>query len=145
MFEESGPLGKGITVGKVQVALSSSDRSASSIFGMLESKARAGGSSPAQLSRLSNDVCLSLLRKSDDWISACSASEWFGQDDAGKAESLFNDWANREAAKFEKVGFGSNAWSSYTFFYCCEKGLFLMEGKSLCFNILSRLMKLILS
>jgi uncharacterized membrane protein len=46
---------------------------------------------------------LALLRRSDDWVAACSASEWFKQDDAGKAESLFNDWANREAAKFEKV------------------------------------------
>jgi hypothetical protein len=34
MFEEEGMLGKGITVGKVQVALRSSDRSDTSIFGL---------------------------------------------------------------------------------------------------------------
>ena len=103
VFEESGPLGKGITVGKVQVCLNSKDRSPSSITGMLESKARSSGDSPQALSRLANEVSLTLLRKSDDWMGACSSSEWFSERDAGKAESLFNDWANREAAKFEKV------------------------------------------
>lgn len=102
MFEEAGPLGKGITVGKVQVALNSNDRSATSITGMLESKTSDVGDSPEELSQMTNDVCLALLRKNDDWIAACSESEHFKTDDAGKAESLFNDWANREAAKFEK-------------------------------------------
>jgi len=105
LFEEEGPLGKGITVGKVQVALMSNDRSANSITGILEKKASATGSSPssAQLARLANEVCLALLRKSDDWTAACSDSKWFSGKDGGKAESQFNDWANREAFKFEKV------------------------------------------
>jgi uncharacterized membrane protein len=105
MFEESGPLGKGITVGKVQVALQCRDRNPkSSIFGLLEEKTNNGGSfSSNQLARLGNDVCLALLRKSDDWVSACSSSKWFSQNDQGKAESYFNDLANREAYKFEKV------------------------------------------
>ena len=104
LFEESGPLGKGITVGKVQVALSSTTRGPGTVFAQLEQSSRLGSSSrPSDLSRLANEVCLELLRKSDDWIGACSTSEWFRQDDAGKAESLFNDWANREASKFEKV------------------------------------------
>ncbi len=102
MFEEAGPLGKGITVGKVQVALNSFDRSPTSITGMLESKTQDTGDSPEELSRMTNDVCLALLRKIDDWISASSESKHFKTDDAGKAESLFNEWANREAAKFEK-------------------------------------------
>jgi uncharacterized membrane protein len=51
---------------------------------------------------MASSVCLALLRRTDDWVAACSTSEWFKQDDAGKAESLFNDWANKEAAKFEK-------------------------------------------
>mmetsp|Transcript_24226 Transcript_24226/g.36089 ORF Transcript_24226/g.36089 Transcript_24226/m.36089 type:complete len:259 (-) Transcript_24226:67-843(-) len=102
MFEEAGPLGKGITVGKVQVALNSFDRSSSSIIGMLETKTEDVGDSPEELSRLTNDICLALLRKNDDWISACSESKHFKTDDAGKAESLFNEWANLEAAKFEK-------------------------------------------
>jgi Protein of unknown function (DUF1517) len=103
IFEESGPLGKGITVGKVQVGLSCSDRSSSSIFGMLEKAARSSSTSKRGLSKLTNEVCLALLRKSDDWTGACSESKWFSQKDAGKAESLCNDWSNREAAKFEKV------------------------------------------
>ena len=105
VFEESGPLGKGITVGKVQVCLNSKDRSPTSITSVLESKAKSTGDSPQALSRLANEVSLALLRKSDDWMSACSSSEWFSEKDGGKAEALFNDWANREAAKFEKVRF----------------------------------------
>ena len=106
MFEEEGPLGKGITVGKVQVALSTTDRSSStSIFRILEQASRSGGDSPQALSRLANNVCLALLRKKDDWVGACSESKWFSGNDEGKAESCFNDYANREAAKFEKVGF----------------------------------------
>ena len=73
IFEQEGPLGKGITVGKVQVALQSADRSRSSIFGLLEQKAQSVGNSNAELARLANDVCLSLLRKSDEWMGACSA------------------------------------------------------------------------
>jgi uncharacterized membrane protein len=105
MFEESGPLGKGITVGKVQVVLRSPDRGASSIFAILEEEARLtdNSSDPQDLASMANSVCLALLRRSDDWVAAGSASQWFKQDDAGKAESLFNDWANKEAAKFEKV------------------------------------------
>lgn len=101
MFEDSGPLGKGITVGKVQVSLACPDRSG--IFPVLEKSARDAGSSNSRvLAQLANDVCLGLLRKSDDWMAASSTSKWFNSNDAGKAESLFNDWANREAAKFEK-------------------------------------------
>mmetsp|Transcript_31578 Transcript_31578/g.46599 ORF Transcript_31578/g.46599 Transcript_31578/m.46599 type:complete len:260 (+) Transcript_31578:172-951(+) len=103
VFEESGPLGKGITVGKVQVAVLSNDRSSNSIFSLLEKSARNAGSSNSQvLSQLANEVCLALLRKSEDWTAACSESKWFSQKDAGGAESLFNEWANREATKFEK-------------------------------------------
>ena len=105
IFEESGPLGKGITVGKVQVALFCRDRSRDSIVGFLREKTerQAASSSSAALARLANDVCLQLLRKSDDWTAACSDSQWFSQKDAAKAESFFNDLANREAVKFEKV------------------------------------------
>jgi uncharacterized membrane protein len=106
VFEESGPLGKGITVGKVQVALQCKDRSG--IFRELEQAAATASSSGSsttntvKLAQLANSVCLALLRKSDDWTAACSMSKWFSQNDAGKAESLFNDMSNREAAKFEK-------------------------------------------
>jgi Protein of unknown function (DUF1517) len=103
MFEAEGPLGKGITVGKVQVALMSPDRSPTSIFGLLERSSRSDDDSPYGLARLTYDVCMACMRKSSDWVSAASESQWYREDDAGKAESRFNDWANREAAKFEKV------------------------------------------
>jgi hypothetical protein len=102
IFEESGPLGKGITVGEVQVAIVSTDRS---IIKLLEQKARSPGNSSAQLAKLANEVCLALLRKSDDWVGACSGSEWFSEKDSGKAEAKYNAWTNKEAAKFEKVCF----------------------------------------
>lgn len=105
LFEEEGTLGKGITVGKIQVALMTKDRSRDSIFGLLEEKSRAYGdsSSSSDLARFAYDVCMALLRRSDEWAAASSESVWFSQKDASKAESQFNDWANKEAAKFEKV------------------------------------------
>eukprot|EP00542_Grammatophora_oceanica_P012695 CAMPEP_0194047266 /NCGR_PEP_ID=MMETSP0009_2-20130614/23719_1 /TAXON_ID=210454 /ORGANISM="Grammatophora oceanica, Strain CCMP 410" /LENGTH=253 /DNA_ID=CAMNT_0038692823 /DNA_START=118 /DNA_END=879 /DNA_ORIENTATION=+ len=102
-FEADGPLGKGITVGKVQVALNAPTRTGStSILTQLEKAASSGGNSNRALAKLANTICLSLLRKSEYWTGACSTSKWYGERDAGKAESLFNDWSNREAAKFEK-------------------------------------------
>jgi len=101
VFEESGPLGKGITVGKVQIALQCKDRSG--IFQELESAARTATSENQRiLAQLANRVCLALLRKSDDWVAACSTKTWFSERDASRAESQFNDMSNREASKFEK-------------------------------------------
>ena len=103
MFEEEGPLGKGITVGKVQVALTTTDRSSDSVFGALQRAVRKNqGSTNYDLACLTQEVCLSLLRRRDSWTAASSASQWFKEDDAGRAESLYNEWANREAVKFEK-------------------------------------------
>jgi uncharacterized membrane protein len=102
LFEEEGMLGKGVTVGKIQVALISPDRSSSSIFSLLEDHAMNTGDQPQELARMANDVCLDLMRKSDDWVAACSTSKWFKYGDVGKAESYYNDLANTEAAKFEK-------------------------------------------
>ncbi len=117
-FEEAGPLGKGITVGKVQIALAvnaTERKSNDSVFGVLEKHARNNsnnkssydndyedGYGDSQLSKMCHEICLALLRKSDDWISACSESEWFREQDMGKAESVYNLWADREACKFEK-------------------------------------------
>ena len=64
IFEEEGMLGKGITVGKVQVALISPDRSDTSIFALLEDHATNTGNEPQELARMANDVCLDLMRKS---------------------------------------------------------------------------------
>jgi len=93
LFEEEGPLGKGITVGKISVALISEDRGKDSIFGLLEDNARwiAGDDEAGSLADLAHEVCLSLLRKQDSWTAASSDSKWFGADDYGKAESLFNE------------------------------------------------------
>jgi len=102
LFEEEGMLGKGITVGKVQVCLRSSDRSASSIFGLLEDHADLDSDANEDLSRMANDVCLDLMRKSDDWVSACSSGKWFSGNDAAKAEGYYNELANDIATKFEK-------------------------------------------
>lgn len=102
LFEEEGMLGKGITVGKVQVCLRANDRSASSIFGLLEDHADLDSDANEDLSRMANDVCLDLMRKSDDWISACSSGKWFSGNDAGKAEGYYNELANEIATKFEK-------------------------------------------
>jgi hypothetical protein len=108
LFEEEGMLGKGITVGKVQVCLRSSDRSATSIFGLLEDHADLDSDANEDLSRMANDVCLDLMRKSDDWVSACSSGKWFSEKDGGKAEGYYNELANEIATKFEKVGGRSN-------------------------------------
>jgi len=133
-FEEEGPLGKGITVGKLQIALNVNAlerTSKDSIFAILEENARAGndedddgfdddyedGYGDSHLSKMCHQVCLALLRKSDDWIAACSESKWFKGGDYGKAESLYNQWADREAAKFEKE-------------YIPEEGSTLSEGKA---------------
>lgn len=102
MFEEEGMLGKGITVGSIQIALRSSDRSDTSIFGLLEDHSNLDSDANEDLARMSNDVCLDLMRKSDDWVAACSTSKWFGQNDAGKAESYYNELSNNIATKFEK-------------------------------------------
>ena len=103
LFEEEGMLGKGITVGKVQVCLRSPDRGARSIFGLLEDHADLNSNDNEDLARTANDVCLDLIRKSDDWVSACSSSKWFSGKDAGKAEGYYNELANDVATKFEKV------------------------------------------
>jgi Protein of unknown function (DUF1517) len=105
LFEEEGPLGKGIGVGKIQVALLAQDRGPDSVFGMLESSARwiAGDDEAGSLADLAHDVCITLIRKEDSWMGACSDFKWFSANDYGKAESQFNDWANAEATKFEKV------------------------------------------
>lgn len=104
IFEEEGILGKGVSVGKVQVALNVVDRTSdSSIFNLLEGHAEDDSDSNVDLARMANDICLALMRKSEDWEAACSTSKWFSSKDAGKAERYYNDLSNAEAAKFEKV------------------------------------------
>lgn len=104
MFEAEGPLGKGITVGKVSVSLFSPGHGKDSIFAMLEENSRwiADDDDAGSLADMAHEVCLSLLRREASWTAACGDSRWFSTKDYGKAESLYNEWANAEAAKFEK-------------------------------------------
>eukprot|EP00529_Nitzschia_sp_RCC80_P026675 CAMPEP_0113478464 /NCGR_PEP_ID=MMETSP0014_2-20120614/20770_1 /TAXON_ID=2857 /ORGANISM="Nitzschia sp." /LENGTH=286 /DNA_ID=CAMNT_0000371657 /DNA_START=117 /DNA_END=977 /DNA_ORIENTATION=- /assembly_acc=CAM_ASM_000159 len=107
IFEEEGPLGKGITVGKIQIALQTppgQDRtSPTSIFSLLEDHASSVDSDANEdLARMTNNVCLDLMRLEDQWVAACASSEWFSSNDSGKAESRYNDLSNLEASKFEK-------------------------------------------
>lgn len=96
-------LGKGITVGKVQVCLRSNDRlSTTSIFNLLEDHADLDSNENEDLARMANSVCLDLMRKSDDWVSACSTGKWFSGKDAAKAEGYYNELSNEIAMKFEK-------------------------------------------
>lgn len=83
--------------------MTSKNRSDRSIFGLLEDHASLDSDSNEDLSRMANDVCLDLMRKEDDWVAACSTGKWFSEKDGGKAESYYNELANNEAAKFEKV------------------------------------------
>ncbi len=109
-------MGKGITVGKVQVALFSKERGKDSIFGDLERKARSTGGSLAHLALLVKEVCLALLRRSDDWTAARGESQWFPFRESAKAEAQFNQWVEAEALKFEKVTANYNGelgWSIY--------------------------------
>ena len=123
-FEDDGPLGRGITVGKVQVALNvdgieRASGGENSIFAVLEKHGRDDGSDDdedyddddddldagggdSKLSKMCHEVCLALLRRSDDWISACSDRRWYKEQDMTKAESTYNLWADREACKFER-------------------------------------------
>lgn len=116
MFEEEGALGKGITVGKIQVALLVDVRGKGSIFEMLEDNASwiQDDDEPGSLADLAHDVCLTLLRKKDSWTAACSTEEWYSANDYGDAEAKFNEWANTEAAKFEKEYIPDSSPSSET-------------------------------
>lgn len=106
-FEEATALGKGMSFLKVQVALTCDDRSPTSILGIMSAKAENANTNSARgLAILVSDICVALLRKSDDWVAGCSETKIFqGNDAEGKAESFFNKQANREVAKFEKEYF----------------------------------------
>ncbi|GMI09229.1 hypothetical protein TrLO_g2028 [Triparma laevis f. longispina] len=98
MFEQAGPLGKGITVAQVSVCVSSP-----SVLSTLNRIASAnGGMTPTALSRLASETCLSLLRLEDSWVSASSRSSHFATSQAGKAESSYNNLSTKLASKYEK-------------------------------------------
>jgi len=99
MFEEAGPLGKGITVGQVSVCV----RNGHLMISKLNTIAnRNSGTTPTALSKLASETSLALLRSSDDWISACGKKAKFSSRDTGKAESDFNMMVTKLASKYEK-------------------------------------------
>ncbi len=102
-LEPSGPLGKGLTVGQVTIALSSP-----SLIPTLNTIATAnGGNSPGQLSGLISGVSLALLKREIDWISGASSSEWFSTKNGARAEADFNRRCNELESKYDRrVGNG---------------------------------------
>ena len=114
-FEEATVLGKGVTVVKLQVALDTPDRGPKSILRLLEAKANAANTDTAWgLACLMSDVSMELLRKSDDWVAACSQTTAYqGRDAPDKAETAFNRMLTTELSKFEKVhDRGVGVWSN---------------------------------
>lgn len=102
--EPQTALGKGVTVVRLQVALEAKDRGSSSILQDLAVKANAAVTSSSRgLARLVSETCLSLLRRSDDWVAACSEVKTFrGGSGPDEAEIFFNRMVTKEVAKFDK-------------------------------------------
>ena len=92
VFEEATALGKGVSYFSIQVALEAPDRGLSSILGTLETKAETANTQSARgLALLVQEVCLALIRKSDDWVSSCSDAKHFaGAQAEGRAETYYN-------------------------------------------------------
>ena len=78
MEEGDGDADNARFVGRIQVALTTSDRTPSSIMGILAATAWNSSNDSPALAKLSEEGCLALLRRSDDWVGACSDSKWFG-------------------------------------------------------------------
>lgn len=100
---ESGSLGSGATVMKIQVALSADWAEQKNIMNTLarlaEKNAAMGGRN--ELATLLSDASLALLRKQADWNSVAYESELFGGG-GKKAEPAFQQLAIKERAKFEE-------------------------------------------
>ena len=100
---ESGSLGRGATVMKIQVALSADWAEQKNIMNTLarlaEKNAAMGGRN--DLATLLSDASLALLRKQGDWNAVAYESELFGGG-GRKAEPAFQQLAIKERAKFEE-------------------------------------------
>lgn len=98
---DSGSLGQGASVMKLQVSMSADWAKNGNIMQTLaDLSSRSGNiSGRSQISSLLSDASLSLLRKSDDWTSASFEGESFNG--ASKAEPSFQRIAISERSKFE--------------------------------------------
>lgn len=116
LFERNGLLGKGLTVGKVQVALRlpGSIESKNIFPDVLAANVSEGSRlhKPDELAQFANEVCLGLLRKSSHWVAACSTSQWFREREHGSAERFFNDLVNVEASKSDEWAFDARSSTS---------------------------------
>jgi len=61
-------------------------------------------------------------------------SAWFSEKDASKAESKFNDWSNREATKFEKVG-QNRIYTVFSFFLHSSWSFVLERAAKMLFEL----------
>ena len=100
---ESGSLGSGATVMKIQVALSADWAERNNIMNTLarlaEKNSAMGGRN--DLAQLLSEASLALLRKQGDWNSVAYEGELFGGG-GRKAEPAFQQLAVKERAKFEE-------------------------------------------
>lgn len=91
----------GVTVAKLQVAVSCDDRSPSSLLGTLDRLGKsADTSSSSGVASLVSDTALALLRKEVDWISA--ALETAGAKTVDQGEQKFGEFSLKERAKIER-------------------------------------------
>mmetsp|Transcript_7020 Transcript_7020/g.13970 ORF Transcript_7020/g.13970 Transcript_7020/m.13970 type:complete len:384 (+) Transcript_7020:56-1207(+) len=93
--------GAGVTVAKLQVAVSCDSRGPSSLLGTLGRLAEtADTSTQTGVSELVSDVALALLRKEVDWISAAvDSAKASGPEDG---ETKFGQFSLKERAKIER-------------------------------------------
>lgn len=100
---ESGSLGSGATVLKLQVGLDADWGERGSIMEVLSNLAAKnnGMSNRSQIAQLLSDASLALLRKQSDWHSAAYEGQVFSNN-VKSAEPLFQSIAIKERAKFDE-------------------------------------------
>lgn len=113
---DSGSLGSGATVMKIQVALDSQWSDNGNIMNTLSSLAARRGSvnGRSELASLLSEASIALLRKKSSWSAASCEGEKFKKgllgsgNDPAKAESFFQKIAVQERAKFERESTNSD-------------------------------------
>lgn len=102
---DSGSLGNGATVIKLQVALDEDWAGSNNIMTVLSAIAARQGSGlnqRAELSSLLSEASIALLRRQNDWRAATIAGERFKGNAAAQAEPYFQKTAITERTKFER-------------------------------------------
>ena len=101
--ENTGALGSGATVMKIQIALESDWAEKNNIMGTLSNLAEKNGAMSGRnsIAKLLSEASLALLRKQGDWNSAAYEGELFRNAEKA-AEPAFQKLAVKERAKFEE-------------------------------------------